>query len=141
MAHIFKSFIFAAALVSTFATASAKAPETLPVISADPAPSKVTKQVPTRVVLATNDKGEDMKYEYETDSKGRVKSKIGYKWNHKAVKWQPVNAYMVFYSDSETVLTYADFDASRGTFTKNPQQIHFNAYDYPEIIMLPAVEE
>ncbi|MCQ2257043.1 MAG: DUF3836 domain-containing protein [Bacteroidaceae bacterium] len=141
MTQNIKLFIAAAAtMVATFVNASNKFPESHPVVEANPAPSIVTKTVPNKVLLTTNSKGEDIKYEYTTDEQGRVTTKIGFTWNENKCKWQPLNIYMVHYNNEETVLTYADFDSNKGSFTLNPQQIRLDAHDYPTVLSIPSAK-
>lgn len=138
MTHNFRLFAAAAATMAvTLVSATNKLPESHPVLSANPEPSIVTKTVPNKVILSTNAKGEDIKYEYTTDAKGRVTTKVGFSWNEKKGKWQPLNVYMVHYGNTETVLTYAEFDKTKGKFTANPQQIRLDANDYPEAMIIP----
>ncbi|MCQ2257042.1 MAG: DUF3836 domain-containing protein [Bacteroidaceae bacterium] len=139
MTHNFKLFIAAAAtMAATLVNASNKLPENKPVVVADPAPSVITKTIPNKVLLTTNSKGEDIKYEYTTDEQGRVTTKVCFTWNEKKGKWQPLNIYMIYYSENETVLTYADYDKYRGSFRLHPQQIRFDANDYPNAFIIPS---
>lgn len=79
-----------------------------------------------------------MKYEFNLDAQGRVATKVSYVMNY-CDKWAPIAAYSVFYGETETVLTYAEYDHSRKTFTRNPKQVRYNAADYPVIIRVPGM--
>ncbi len=77
-----------------------------------------------------------MKYEFNLDNLGRVSTKVSYV---KTItnKWIPISAYSVFYGENETILSYAEYDSDRKTYSLNPQQSRYNASEYPEIIPVP----
>lgn len=78
-----------------------------------------------------------MKYEYNLDGLGRVSTKISYLMKSNE-QWRPISAYSVFYGENETILTYAEYDNVRKTYTRNAKQVRYNAADYPEIIRVPG---
>jgi len=101
--------------------------------------------LPNVTVVAKSNKsvevmyGTDKKAVFNLDGMGRVSTKVSYKKNDLNA-WNPVCAYSVFYGETETVLSYAEYDNVRKTFTLNAQQTRYSATDYPEIIRVPNVK-
>lgn len=78
------------------------------------------------------------KTSYIKDEQGRVINKIVYKWADDS--WRPLGEYSVYYGDEENILTYAQWDRVNHTFTKNPQQQHFDSNEYPVLIVDSGLE-
>jgi len=78
-----------------------------------------------------------MKYEFNLDNMGRVSTKVSYVMKKKD-QWTPIAAYSVFYGEEETVLSYAEYDNVRKTYTRNAKQVRYNAAEFPEIIRVPG---
>lgn len=91
----------------------------------------------TKVVLAKDAKGNDLKYEYKTDSHGRVVSKINYFWNKADQDWTPMCAYSVFFGQDSNVLSYSEWNKVTHTFISNSRQTSYDAKQYPILISLP----
>jgi len=83
--------------------------------------------------------GTNKKAVFNLDGMGRVSTKVSYKKNS-LNDWNPVSAYSVFYGEDETVLSYAEYDNVRKSFTLNAQQTRYSATEYPEIIRIPNVK-
>lgn len=79
-----------------------------------------------------------VKFDYKIDEQGRVTSRVQKVWNSFSCEWEPVAAYSVSYSDSETVVTYGKYKRSNGTFTYDVQQLRLNASEYPYVFKAPA---
>ena len=90
-----------------------------------------------RTVFATTSNGHKVKYVYGADAKGRVSTKVGYVLDKDTNKWQPICAYSICYTDAETILSYAEYDSMKKTFTHKPQQVRFDAKAYPELMKMP----
>jgi hypothetical protein len=79
-----------------------------------------------------------VKFDYILDNEGRVKNRIQQAWNKSTGKWEPVAAYSIVYADKETVVTFAEYNRNRRTYTSNVQQIRFNADEIPFIFRIPT---
>lgn len=101
--------------------------------------------LPNVTVVAKSNKSVEVMYGmnkkavFNLDGMGRVSTKVSYKMND-LYAWSPVSVYSVFYGEEETVLTYAEYDFVNKTFTRNAQQVRYNANDYPEVIKVPMVK-
>lgn len=82
--------------------------------------------------------GTNKKAVFNLDGMGRVSEKVSYEKNI-LNNWKPISAYSVFYGETETVLTYAEYDDINKTFTLNAQQTLYPASEYPIIINVPKV--
>lgn len=101
--------------------------------------------LPNVTVVAKSNKSVEVMYGmnkkavFNLDGMGRVSTKVSYKMNDLNA-WSPVSVYSVFYGEEETVLTYAEYDYVNKTFTRNAQQVRYNANEYPEVIKVPMVK-
>lgn len=94
-----------------------------------------TAKQKTMEVVAAN--GRHMKYEYNLDDMGRVSTKVSYVKNIMD-NWTPISAYSVFYGNEETVLTFAEYDMMKKTYSQNAKQVRYNAVEFPLIIRVPG---
>jgi len=100
--------------------------------------------LPNVTVVAKSNKsievmyGTNKKAVFNLDGMGRVSEKVSYEKNI-LNNWKPISAYSVFYGETETVLTYAEYDDINKTFTLNAQQTLYPASEYPIIINVPKV--
>lgn len=92
----------------------------------------------TRSMVTTSDSGKSYKYEYVLDGEGRVINRITSVWCESKCLWKPLCAYSVSFSKDETILRYAKYSNSSKSFSKNVQQVRYNAADYPAIFKLPS---
>ena len=100
-------------------------------------PNVVVIATAKQKVMEVKANGRHMKYEYNLDDMGRVSTKVSYAKNIMN-SWTPISAYSVFYGNDETVLTFAEYDMMKKTYTQNAKQVKFNAVDYPVIIRVPG---
>lgn len=91
-----------------------------------------------RSMIQTTDNGFTYKYDYILDADGRVVNKITYAWNNDYCDWKPLSAYSVVYTKDETVVSYAKYNRACKSFSKDAQQVRYNANEYPIIIKLPS---
>jgi len=94
-------------------------------------------QTNSRSMVQTFDNGNSYKYEYILDAEGRVVNRITSAWNEDKGTWSPLAAYSVVYTNDETVVSYAKYNKSTKTYSKDVQQTRFNAADYPVVFNVP----
>lgn len=91
----------------------------------------------TKVIMAKDAKDNDLKYEYKTDSQGRVVSKVKYFWNKADQNWTPMCAYSVFFGNDSNVLSYSEWNKVSHTFISNGKQAVYDAKKFPVLIAMP----
>jgi len=94
-------------------------------------------QTNTRSMVQTIDNGNSYKYDYILDAEGRVVNRITSAWNADKGTWSPLAAYSVVYTNDETVVSYAKYNKSTKTYSKDVQQTRLNAADYPVVFNVP----
>lgn len=94
-------------------------------------------QTNSRSMVQTYEDGNSYKYDYILDNNGRVVNKISSRWNSDTSEWVPVSAYSVVYTNDETVLSFARYNPSTKTYSKDVQQSRYNSSEYPVIIRVP----
>lgn len=127
-------FFFAAlmAAATMSATAMTNDNESNSETTATPAVETTVKGTPvTHVFFYDN-----TKVEYNLDENGRVASKVRYTMNADG-EWTPTTAYTVFYGDQETTLSCSKWNEKKHAFISNPQQVKYNAENYPEVLFMP----
>jgi len=90
-----------------------------------------------RAMVQTTEDGSSFKYDYVLDESGRVLNKISSRWDSDKSEWIPVSAYSVVYTDDETVLSFAKYNSYTKTYSKDAQQMRYNASEYPVVIRVP----
>ena len=88
--------------------------------------------------LTTIGSDKKVRFDYLLDNKGRVTTRIQKVWSDSNDDWVPVSAYMINYTDSETVVTYAKYNRAKGTFNYQAEQLRLNSHDYPYVFKVPS---
>jgi len=114
-------------------TASKTAPEPEPKVE-----SIKVSNPKKRVLVVTEANNTQRKYEYNLDDQNRVINRITYVRSDASYDWTPSSAYVAVYTNDESVLTYAEYNAANRTFTSSPKQQRFAKSDFPEVLRLPS---
>lgn len=136
MAHLHRLAIAAITLFSSLAINAAETTTSLLTETQTKAEAKACSA--TRVFYAKDTNDNELKYEFTIDAQGRVTSRTAYLKSIITDKWMPMSAFNVSYSQTETILTFAEYNRKKKAFTDNRQEMRYNADSCPEIIKLPS---
>ncbi len=80
----------------------------------------------TLLVSTLNQDGKTLtpciKYEYKRNTDGAITEKKAYRWDQYCQQWQPAYLLTVENGPSTTILTYAEWNRKKKSFTENEQQ-------------------
>lgn len=80
----------------------------------------------TLLVSTLNQDGKTLtpciKYEYKRNTDGAITEKKAYRWDQYCQQWQPAYLLTVEDGPSTTILTYAEWNRKKKSFTENEQQ-------------------